>query len=86
MGRGQKLGHMTEERQQVQAESRTFQRRKAVTLGTLGDSEQRSSTEGLILPVALLWTGTLFFHIFLHTCFFLGRWLKLPRPLQSSML
>jgi hypothetical protein len=52
----------------------------------LGDSEQRSSTEGLILPVALLWTGTLFFHIFLHTCFFLGRWLKLPRPLQSSML
>lgn len=52
----------------------------------LGDSEQRFSTEGLILPVAPLWTGTLSFHIFLCTCFFLGRWLRLPRPLQSSML
>lgn len=52
----------------------------------LGDSEQRFSTERFILPVAPLRTGSLFFHIFLHTCFFLGRWLGLPRPLQSSML
>lgn len=52
----------------------------------LGDAEPRSSPEGLILPVAPLCTGTLFFHIFLCTCFFLGRWLRLPRPLQSSML
>lgn len=37
-GRGQKLGHVTEEAA-TQAESRMFQRRKAVTLGKLGDAE-----------------------------------------------
>lgn len=38
----------------------------------LGDSEKRFSIKRLILPVAPLRTGSLFFHIFLRTCFFLG--------------
>lgn len=38
LGRGQKLGHVTEEAA-AQADSRMSQRRKAVTLGALGDAE-----------------------------------------------
>lgn len=85
LGKGQKLGHVTEEAA-AQAESRTSQRRKAVTLGTLGDSEQSPFVEGLVLPVTPLWPGLMFFQILLCICFFLGGWLRLPRPLQSSML
>lgn len=88
LGRGQKPGHVTEEAA-AQAESRRSKGEKRSHWAhseRLGDSEQRSTTEGLVLPVAPLWTGTLLFHIFLRTCFFLGRWLRLPRSLQSSML
>lgn len=66
LGRARKLGHVTEEAA-AQAESRAFQRRKAVTLGTLGDSKQSPSMEGPILSVTPLWPVMLFFQIF-HIC------------------